>query len=90
VYHEASSVVDILRSAGQPPNIRMVTFDDVDRAESRADALYCELSAMLCNPEYDGGAVCMEAVAEFSAEHLAGKMADVFNRVVQSERFAPV
>jgi glycosyltransferase involved in cell wall biosynthesis len=90
VYHEASSVVDILRSAGQPPNIRMVTFDDVDRAESQAEALYCELSAMLCHPEYDAGALHMEAVAEFSAEHLAGKMAEVFNRVVQSDRFAPV
>jgi hypothetical protein len=86
VYHEASSVVDILRSAGQPPNIRMITYDDVHRAESQAEALYCELSAMLCDPEYDGAAVHMEAVAEFSAEHLAGKMAEVFNSVVQRDR----
>ena len=88
VYHEASSVVDILRSAGQPPNIRMVTFDDIHRAESRAEALYCELSAILCDPEYDAGAVDMEAVAEFSAEQLAGKMAGVFISVVQSDRSA--
>ena len=90
VYHEASSVVDILRSAGRPPNIRMVTFDDVHCAESQAEALYCELSAMLSDPEYDAAAVHMEAVAEFSAEHLAGNMAEVFNSVVQSDRFAPV
>jgi Glycosyl transferase 4-like domain len=83
VYHEASSVVDILRSAGQPPNIRMITYDDVHRAESQAETVYCELSAMLCDPEYDAAAVHMEAVSEFSAGHLAGKMAEVFNSAVQ-------
>ena len=85
MYHEASSVVDVLRAAGRPPSVRLVTFDDIHRAESRAEAAYIELSAILRDPHYDATAVNMDAVQEFSAEHLAGKMARVLNEVVQRD-----
>ena len=83
MYHEASSVVAVLRAAGRPPSVRLVTFDDIHRAESRAEAAYWELSAILRDPHYDATAVHMGAVREFSAEDLAGKLARVLNRVVQ-------
>src|SRR5262249_24408855 len=47
VYHEASSVVEILRHAAHPPTVRVVTYNDTDRAESRLEAIYTELSALI-------------------------------------------
>ena len=81
VYHEASSVVEILRHAAHPPTARIVTYNDTDRAESRLETIYTELAALIENPVYDPTAIDMGAVTEFSAQSLAGKLATVLEQV---------
>ena len=80
VYHEASSVVEILRRAARPPAARLVTYDDTRRAESRAEAIYEELRALIENPIYDRRAVDPVVMSEYSAETLAGKLAAVLEQ----------
>jgi hypothetical protein len=77
VYHEASSVVEILRRAAHPPAARLVTYDDTNRAESRVGAIRDALAALLEDPGYDRRAVDLDVVAEYSAEALAGRLAEV-------------
>ena len=84
LYHEASSVVEILRRAAKPPSVRVVTYGDAERAESRVEAIYEELAALVAEPVYRPADVAMDEVKEFSAESLAGKLADVFDRVRSS------
>ncbi len=84
LYHEASSVVEILRRAAKRPSVRVVTYGDSARAESRVEAIYDELAALVANPVYDPADVAMDEMKEFSAESLAGKLADVFDGVRSS------
>jgi hypothetical protein len=81
VYHEASSVVAILCRAAHPPTARVVTYNDMDRAESQLDVIYAELASVIENPMYDSTAIDMGAVSEFSARSLAGKLATVLEQV---------
>jgi len=84
LYHEESSVVEILRRAAKSPSVRVVTYGDAKRAEHRVEAIYQELAALVAAPVYDSVDVTMNEVNEFSAEALAGKLADVFDRVRSS------
>src|SRR5439155_39050 len=72
VYHEASSVVDVLRGTAASPTARVVTYGDADRAGARVEAIYDELAALVDNPRYDPGAVNWESLREWSAGALAG------------------
>jgi len=77
LFHEGSSVVEILRAVARPPAARVVTYDDVHRAGSRVEAIYTELAALVGDPAYAPDAVDAGAMRAFSAEHLAGKLAAV-------------
>lgn len=81
VYHEASTVVDILRRAAAAPTARVVAYGDTDRAGVRVEAIYAEMAALVENPRYDPAAVNMEAVREWSAGALAGKLAGLLERL---------
>lgn len=81
LYHEASSVVEILHRAAKPPSVRVVTYGDSERAADRIEAIYSELSALVAQPVYDPADVTMDEVKEFSAESLAGKLAEVLGKV---------
>jgi hypothetical protein len=81
VYHEASSVVGVLRHGAKPPTVRVVTYNDTARAESRVEEIYRGLTGLVENPMYDPTAVNMEIVREFSAQSLAGKLAAVLDQV---------
>lgn len=82
IYHEDSSVVEILRRTAQPPVARLISYGDRDRAESRVEAICQELSAII----QEGGSHLdqfdVNAAHEYSAEALAGALADVFDSVV--------
>ena len=80
VYHEASTVVEVLRRAARPPTVRLVTYGDVDRAESRVDAIYDALTAVLERPVFDPADVSREAVRQYSADFLARRLATVLDR----------
>jgi hypothetical protein len=82
-YHEASTVVDVLRRAAAPPAVRLVTYGDVRRAEDCVPELARELEMLVENPIWDGRLVDYAAVNEVSASVLAGKLADVFDTVVR-------
>ncbi|MBL8186440.1 MAG: hypothetical protein JNK38_00445, partial [Acidobacteria bacterium] len=86
LYHEASSVVEILRRAARPPSVRVVTYGDTERAEHRVEAIYHELAALVAAPVYDSADVTMDEVNEFSAEALAGKLAEVFDSLARSNQ----
>jgi len=81
VYHEASTVVNVLRRAARPPTVRLVSYGDVDRAAARVEAIYGALAALVKNPVFDFAAVSLEAVREYSAKSLAGRLATVLDQV---------
>lgn len=86
VYHEQSTVVRILRDAARPPSARVVTYNDTERAESRAEAIYRELRALMENPAYDPAAVDLGKVEEFSAKSLAGLVAQALDAARERKR----
>jgi glycosyltransferase involved in cell wall biosynthesis len=81
VYHESSTVVEVMRKSMRPPVGRLVTYDDVNRAEGRVEKIYAELLATVENPVYDPVAVNMSAVKDYSAESLAGELSAIFDQV---------
>jgi len=84
VYHEASTVVGVLRRAVLPPTARLVSYGDVDRAASRVEAVYEALAALVRNPVFDPTAVNLDAIGEYSAQSLAGKLATILDRAAAS------
>lgn len=89
VYHQASSVVEILRSATRPPTVRLVTYDDAQRAESHVEAVYAALRDLIERPTYDRADVDLSALHRISAEALAGRLAAVLDSVTRRSRAAP-
>lgn len=80
IYHEASSVVEVLRKATAPPTVRLVTYDDERRAESRVEAIYEELRDVVAGPVYNATDVAPDVVREYGADVLAGRLAAVLDR----------
>jgi hypothetical protein len=80
VYHEASTVVDVLRRAARPPSARLVTYGDVDRAPSKVVEISDALASLVRSPVFDPAAVNFEAVQEYSARSLAGRLAAVLDQ----------
>jgi glycosyl transferase family 4 len=84
VCHEASGVVETLRRAARPPAARLVTYGDACRASSRVEAICDALAALAADPSYDRAAVDPQALAEFSAAALAGRLARVLDVAVEA------
>jgi glycosyltransferase involved in cell wall biosynthesis len=87
-FHERSEVVDLLRRAGRPPSVRVVTFDDDLSAPALVDALYADVVALLEAPVYDVRDTSPERFAEFSANAMAARLAAVFDAVLMKRRRA--
>lgn len=83
VYHEASTVVEIVRRATRPPAAWLITYSDQERAESRQAALAQTLLHMM-NTGYDEHAIHWEALQEFSAQRMAQKLAGILHSVTTS------
>jgi hypothetical protein len=83
VYHEASSVVETLRSVAQPPAARWITYGDDDRAESKVDAICRELAAVIEASGSEIEPIEAEALHAYSAQALAGSLAAVFDGVIR-------
>jgi len=81
VYHEASSVCEIVRRAARPPAARLITYDDRARAGSCVDVIAAAFSEVAENPSYDPRAVDLEVVSGFSAHVLAGRLAKLLDDV---------
>lgn len=81
IYHEASSVVDILRRHTRTPTVRVVSFTDREPIGSRVAEIGGALEALIESPEYASADVDDRAFAEYSARTLAGTLAGVLDRV---------
>ena len=82
LFHQESSVVDILHRAGTEPSIRLLTYDVRDgqplmAASDAADAL----AALAAHPEYDASRVNLAAIEDVSARALAHRLAGVLDQV---------
>src|SRR5262249_37742380 len=84
VYHEKSSVVDVLRRVAARPAARLVTYGDGDPTWV-VEPICAEL-ASLCRDPSDDRAASPNAFAEFSAEALAGRLAEVLDHVARPHR----
>ncbi len=56
-----------------------MTYDDEHPAESRIEALYDELHALITSPPPDPGMLDLDVVQEFSARSMAGRLAQVLD-----------
>ncbi len=83
LYHQESSVVDILRRAGRPPAARLVTYSEADPGVApSADAVYQPLRDLVADPTYDATAIDLGAIDDVSARSVAHRLADVLDRTL--------
>jgi len=81
LFHEASSVVSILRAAASEPTVRVVAYSDGDAGDAQVAETAGHLSALASGVVYNAADVSFERVSGVSARHLAGELAAVFDRV---------
>jgi hypothetical protein len=81
MFHEASSVVSILRAAASEPTVRVVTYGDTPLGEAGVVAVACHLRALAASCAYDAADVSLDRVADVSARSLARQLAVLFDRV---------
>jgi glycosyltransferase involved in cell wall biosynthesis len=80
VYHEGSSVRDIVRAAAREGQASVVTYDDRERAASRVDAIRTELVRLATRPDLnDDSAVDPLEVKAFTAREMAGRLAGLLD-----------
>jgi hypothetical protein len=81
LFHQASSVVTILRAAGRAPTVRVVAYDDRPADDARVDEVVRHLCAIAACSDYRPDDVTLERVTDVSARQLARQLAAVFDRV---------
>jgi hypothetical protein len=81
LFHEASSVVSILRSAAAEPSVRVIAYGDGPPSEARVGEVACHLKALAASCLYDPADVALDRAAAVSARSLARQLGAVFDRV---------
>jgi hypothetical protein len=81
LFHDASSVVPILRAAASEPTVRVVTYGDPPFCEAGVTAVACHLRALAASCAYNPADVSLDRVADVSARSLARQLAAVFDQV---------
>ena len=81
LFHQASSVVSILRAAACEPTVRVLTYGDGPPDEARVGEAACHLRALAAGSVYHAGDVSFDRVAGVSSRQLARQLAAVFDRV---------
>ena len=83
LFHEASSVVSILRDAASEPSVRVLTYGDEggDGDGDRIAAAACHLRALAAGTVYANADVSFDRLDDMSARHLGQALAAVFDRV---------
>jgi hypothetical protein len=89
LYHERSTVVEMLRGAAPEPAARLVTYGENQRAGDRVEAIAAALAALLETP---GPLPQPEpaVLGELSAAAMAGRLAQLLDRVVEARAEAAV
>ena len=81
LFHEASSVVELLNEAGREPTVRVVTYGAAADSEQQLEKVACHLRALAAFPRYQVDDVSIDAVRAVSAPSLAGELAKLFEQV---------
>jgi hypothetical protein len=81
LFHEASSVVSILRDTATEPTVRIVTYDAAPVREDRVTEVACHLRRLAADPTYRAADVSLDRAAEFSARSLARRLGALLDRV---------
>jgi hypothetical protein len=81
LFHEASSVVSILRTTASEPSVRVITYGDGPPPDARVGEVACHLAALAAHCAYDPADVTLDRAAELSARSLARQLAALFDRV---------
>ncbi|HVC21647.1 MAG TPA: glycosyltransferase [Vicinamibacterales bacterium] len=81
LFHDASSVVEILRRAGREPTVRVVTYDAGHPPMTRLDAATDALAALIRRPAYGSSDVDLGAIEDVSARGGARALAGLLDRV---------
>lgn len=79
IYHEASSVCDVVRKAGAG---ELVTYSDTERAGARRSEIAAAVRRVASGVGYDPARVRWEHFAEYSAENMTRRLAAVLDGVV--------
>jgi glycosyltransferase involved in cell wall biosynthesis len=86
LYHRDSSVVDLLRHRSKAPSVELVTYDGDATEDDIAASAAPAFARALAPPVYNEADIDMAALTEFSAEHLAGRLAGVLDQVAVRAR----
>jgi glycosyltransferase involved in cell wall biosynthesis len=81
LFHEASSVVSILRTIAGEPTVRIVTYGDTPSRDDVVAAVACHLRRVAADPSYRASDVSLDKVADFSAAALARRLGALLDRV---------
>ena len=81
LFHEASSVLSILRTAASEPSVRVIAYGDGPPPEARVGEVACHLNAFAASCAYHPADVALDRAADVSARSLARQLAAVFDRV---------
>ena len=81
LFHEASSVVSILRNAARQPSVRVISYGDEIVTDSRLDEVARHLIEIARGHQYRPEDVDLGRAADYSASHLSRQLADLFDRV---------
>lgn len=85
VYHEDSTVTDVLRDVARPPTARLVTYNDLTSPADLAENVYEQLAALVESPTYRTEMIDIAALEEYSAKFLAGRLAQLFSEITEPE-----
>ncbi|MFN2601738.1 MAG: glycosyltransferase [Gemmatimonadaceae bacterium] len=81
VFHEESSVAEILNRVTAPPYSHLITYTTADSAENHAAEISVALRALVENPSAKEIEWPQSELEKFSARSLAGELAHVFDLV---------
>lgn len=81
LFHEASSVVSILREAGSEPSVRIVTYGDGSPGEALIAKTACHLRALAAAGAPTIASVSLDRIEGMSARRLAAQLGAIFDRV---------
>ena len=81
LFHEASSVVSILRAAGTAPTVRVLTYGDGAPEDACVAEAAGHLCALAAATDYRAADVALGRVADVSARQLARQLAAIFDQV---------
>jgi hypothetical protein len=80
-FHQASSVIAMLKTAASQPSVRVVTYGDGRSLEAGVAEATCHLRALAADCTYNDRDVSLDRLADVSARQLARQLAMIFDRV---------